>query len=260
MKSFSVAFYAEFVKFRKSRVFIFSMLFFCIVPLMTGLMMYIAQNPEIAEKMGIVGTKAKMFSQNNWSGYLGMLSQAAASIGLIGSGFVVSWIFGSEFSNKTIKDIISLPIARHNIVFAKLFISFIWCAILFLVVFIVGLSIGALIGMPDWSHEVFIGFAKTFAGTALLTLLLNPFVAYVSGLSKGIIAPLAFVILTMITAQFVAILGWGPYFPWTIPGLLSVSSDAPGMSVTTASYIILALGFVLGVAATVRQWRRSDYQ
>jgi ABC-2 type transport system permease protein len=260
MKSFSVAFYAEFVKFRKSRVFIFSIMFFCFVPVMTGLMMLIAQNPEIAEKMGIVGTKAQLFKTNDWEGFFGMLNQAAATIGLIGSGFVVSWIFGSEFSNRTIKDILSLPVARHQIVLAKLVVSFIWCIVLFLVILAFGLGIGFAIGVPGWTNDVFLQFVKIYSAASLLTLLLNPFVAYITGIGRGIIAPLAFVIFTMILAQFTAVLGWGAYLPWTIPGLLSVGSDAAGMSPVLASYFVLAFYAIIGTVLTVRQWYRSDYQ
>ena len=259
MKYIIVAIWAEFLKVRSSKVFYLTVLIFAVIPLMTGLMMYISQNPDIAAKLGIVGTKAKLFSENNWSGYFSLLSQSMASVGLIGFGFVTSWIFGREHSDRTIKDILALPVSRSVIVLAKLFISFAWCMFLALVTYAVGMLLGKLIGIPDWSFSLFIKFSHLFFCASLLTLLLNSPVAFLAGYSRGIIAPLGFVIFTLILANFVGVLGLGPYFPWAIPGLFSVAKESAGMQIVPASYIILLSTFILGYWATLRWWQHADH-
>jgi len=84
-------------------------------------MFYIQKHPEIAAKLGIIGTKATLLRLGNadWSAYLGFLIQGMAAIGLIGFGFVSSWVFVREYAERTAKDILALPVSRLYIVIAK---------------------------------------------------------------------------------------------------------------------------------------------
>jgi ABC-2 type transport system permease protein len=259
MKNISVAIWVEYMKIRKSKVFYTTIIVFTIIPLMTGLMMFVAKNPEIAARLGIVGTKSKMFSENDWTGYLDLLCQAMASVGLIGFGFVTSWIFGREHSDRTMKDILSLPISRQSIVIAKFIISFSWCILLSLEIYSIGILLGHLMDIPGWSKEVLAGFSRTFWGASFLTLLLGSPVAFLAGYSRGVIAPLGFTILTLILANFVGVIGLGPYFPWAVPGLFAVGKDTEGLHLLPSSYIILGFTFCLGYWATWHWWRKADH-
>ncbi|MBU0488393.1 MAG: ABC transporter permease [Bacteroidetes bacterium] len=259
MKKIWNALSVEFLKTRKSKILLITIIVFTFVPLMMGLMVFVARNPEIAGKMGMVGTKAKMFGENDWPGFFAMLSQTIASIGLVGFGFVTSWVFGREHTDRTMKDILALPVARSSIVLAKFVVAFLWCILLALILFVVGISIGQLMHIPGWSAGLFSQFSSNYFSTALLTLLLCTPVAWLAGYSRSIIAPLGLVILTMIMAQFAGLIGLGPYLPWAIPGLFSVARDTPGFQLHFASYVILAFTFILGYWATLRWWRKADH-
>jgi ABC-type transport system involved in multi-copper enzyme maturation permease subunit len=259
MKNIPAVIYVEYLKIRKSKILLITIIIFIIIPLMLGLMMFVARNPEIAGKLGMIGTKAKMFGENDWGGYLALLSQAMASVGLIGFGFVTSWVFGREHTDRTMKDLLALPVRRSSIVSAKIVIVFLWCILLALILYVTGISLGLIMNLPGWSAESFWNFSRGYFITSLLTLLLCTPVSYLAGYSLGIIAPLGFVILTMIMAQFIGLIGLGPYFPWAIPGLFSVAKDSPGLQLNFASYLILVLTFILGYAATLRWWQHSDH-
>lgn len=259
MKNIDTAIWAEYMKIRKSKILFATIAVFTIIPLMIGLMMFVAKNPEVASKLGMIGTKSKMFGENDWTGYLALLSQLLASVGLLGFGFVTSWVFAREHSDRTMKDILALPISRSAIVFAKFIVIFLWCILLSIVVYSVGILMGQIMNIPGWSMDLFVSFSMSFFISALLTLLLCPIVAYIAGYSQGIIAPLGFVILTLIFAQFVGLVGLGPYFPWAIPGLFSVSKDAEGFRLFTSSYLILVFTFFGGYWATWHWWRKADH-
>ena len=259
MKNITSALWSEYMKIRKSKILFATILIFIFIPMMTGFLMYVAKNPDIASKLGLIGTKANMFGENDWLGYLGLLSQLMASIGLLGFGFVTTWVFAREHTDRTMKDILALPVSRSNIVLAKFIIISLWCTILSVTIYIVGILMGQAINLPGWSHELLMIFTKSYFISAFLTLLLCSPVAYLAGYSRGIIAPLGFVILTMIMAQFVGLIGLGPYFPWAIPGLFAVSKDAEGFRLFTSSYIILAITFIIGYWATWHWWRTADH-
>ncbi|HEX2921861.1 MAG TPA: ABC transporter permease [Bacteroidales bacterium] len=259
MKNISIALWAEYMKFRKSKVFVTTLIVFTLIPLMIGLMMFVSRNPDIASKLGLIGTKAKMFGENDWKGYLDLMTQVIASIGLLGFGFVTAWVFGCEHNDRTMKDILALPVGRISIVIAKFIITFTWCLILAVIAFSVGIGIGLIIDMPGWSPAMFYDFSRSFFITSFFTLFLCSPVAYITGYTRGIIAPLGFVLLTMIFAQFISLVGLGPYFPWAIPGLYSVAKDEPGFQLHLASYFILALTFLLGYWGTIHWWQHADH-
>jgi ABC-type transport system involved in multi-copper enzyme maturation permease subunit len=259
MKNITEAFIVEFLKTRKSKILLITIIIFIFIPLMIALMIFIARNPEIARKLGLIGMKAKMFGENDWKGYFSLLNQSLASVGLLGFGFVSSWIFGREHSDRTIKDLLALPISRSYIVLAKIIIIFLWNILLTLILYIVSISMGMIMNLPAWSTELFLQFSINFFMTALLTFLLSTPISFLAGYSRGIIAPLGFVFLTMITAQFIGLIGLGPYFPWAIPGLFSVANDAAGMQLHLSSYIILILTFAIGYWATLRWWQYADH-
>jgi ABC-2 type transport system permease protein len=67
MKNLAAALYVEVLKTRKSKMLPATFLVFTIIPLMMGLMMFVARNPELAAKLGMIGTKAKLFGENDWT-------------------------------------------------------------------------------------------------------------------------------------------------------------------------------------------------
>jgi ABC-2 type transport system permease protein len=259
MKDIKATLITERIKLRRSRIFMITIIIFIIIPLMMGLMMFVAKNPEMSAKLGMVGTKATLFGRNDWSGFLGLLIQSIATIGYIGFGFVTSWIFGREFSDRTLKDILALPVSRSSIVISKFIIIFFWCALLTLILYSVGLFIGMIIDISGWSTQVFSQFTEKFFITSFLTFLLCTPVAFFASYGKGIIAPLGFLILTLVMAQFIGLVGLGPYFPWAIPGVYTAPAGTEGMQLVMSSYIILICTCVCGFFGTISWWRYADH-
>lgn len=259
MKSLSVALWSEYMKIRHSKILWITILLFVFIPCMMGLMIYIVRHPEISEKMGLIAAKASLFGNADWPAFFAILNQSIATIGLIGFGFVTAWVYGREHSDRTMKDILALPVSRSYIVLAKCLVVIIWCILLTAILFVVGILMGKAVGISGWSQQVFLQGTYKFFMTSLLTLLLCSPVAFFAGYGRGIVASLGFVIITLIMAQFIAIAGFGAFFPWAIPGLYTAPEGAVGMQLYTSSYILLVLTFVFGYWATLRWWRHADH-
>jgi ABC-2 type transport system permease protein len=258
MRNLIIAFGVETMKLKHSKILWLSILFYVFVPLMMGLLMLVAQHPDVAAKMGIVGTKATFFGQNNWVGFLTQLGQTIASVGLIGFGFVSSWVFGREYIERTLVDIVALPLPRKAIVDAKLLVILVWGLLLSFVLYVVGIFIGLAEQIPGWSAELISTFTKNYIVTLFLTLAVCTPIAWLASYSKGILAPLGFVFLALISAQFSGLMGLGPYFPYAIPGLNSVSANVPGMVLNSLSYIIVLITGLAGYLATHFHWQKAD--
>lgn len=164
MKNLAAVLSVELVKTRKSKILPATLLVFAFIPLMMGLMMFVSRNPEIAAKLGMIGTKAKLFGENDWTGYFSLLNQMIASIGLIGSGFVTAWTFSREHSDRIMKDILALPVPRSSIALAKLAVVMGWFLLLALNLYGVGFALGLLMHLPGWSELLFMQFTGRLPG------------------------------------------------------------------------------------------------
>lgn len=251
---------AEFLKLRRSKILWISSVFFLFIPFMMGLMFFVQKHPELSARLGMIGTKATLLRLGNgdWTVYLEFLTQGIAGIGLIGFGFVTSWVFGREYADRTIKDILALPVSRTLIVMSKFIVVAIWCLLLICLYFASVIFVGKLIDISGWDTRIILDHAYIYAGTSVLTLLLCTPVALLASWGRGYLLPMGFVILTLLMANFTGLVGLGPYFPWAIPGLLSVPAGTEGMQLILASYIILAFTSGMGIVGTIAWWRYAD--
>jgi ABC-2 type transport system permease protein len=260
MNSFQAAFWAESLKIRRSKMFWITMLAFLFIPMMMGLLIFVVKNPEFSSKLGMIGTKTTMlrFGKADWPTYFDLLTQSIAAIGILGFGFVASWVFGREYSDRTVKDLLALPVSRSFIVLAKFMVVIIWCVLLSFVLLVCGLIIGGIINISGWSNAIIFDCACRFMVTALLTISLCIPVAFFASFGRGYLPPMGFVMLTLIVAQFIGLVGLGPYFPWAIPGLYSTAAGTEGLRIGVISYIILYFITVVGLIGTLAWWRYAD--
>ncbi len=260
MRTFSVALWAEYKKVINSKILWGTIILFTFIPCMMGLMIYIVRHPEISAKLGLIAAKASLFGDADWPAFFGILHQSISTIGLIGFGFVTAWVFGREYIERTIKDLLSLPVSRTHIVVAKFTVVFVWCLLLSIILFATGIIMGKLLHIEGWSDELFLSATYKYFATSVMTLLLCTPVAFFACYGRGLITPLGFVIITLIAAQFTVVAGMGAYFPWAIPGVYTVSGTAEGIPIFISSYVILFTTSVIGFLVTVYRWRYADQQ
>ena len=260
MKSLQAALWVETLKIIKSRIFPATFIFFMFVSLMMGLIMFVQKYPEISSKLGMIGDKASMlrFGEPNWQNYFRLLVEGMAGVGLVGIGFITSWVFGREFSDHTLKDIISLPVSRTYIVISKLILIVIWFVLLSITYLATGLLAGILINLPGLNPDIIFKNVSTYFVTSLLSVLLCTPVSFFASYGRGYIFPIGFVILTLILANFSGLVGMGPYFPWAIPGLYGIPTGSENMVLNSASYLILVLTSLAGLFATIAFWIYAD--
>jgi ABC-2 type transport system permease protein len=89
--------------------------------------------------------------------------------------------------------------------------------------------------------------------SAVLTITLVTPIAFFASAGHGYLPPLGITILAIFLAQIAAIAGYGEYFPWSIPALYS-----QGNPISLASYIIVFLTGISGIAGTFLWWELAD--
>lgn len=259
MNKMIICIQVEIKKFFHSRIPLITMIALMMVPFIGGFFMIVLKDPSLAQKMGIISTKAQIMGADaDWWSYIGILTQAISVGGLVVFGFVASWVFGREYSDRTIKDLLALPMSRNIIVISKFIVIFLWCIILSICVFLIGILVGKFIDLPGWSLEVFFSGSIIFSICSLLTILLSTPVAFFASFGCGYLSPLGFMIFTLVLSQIVAATGFGEFFPWSIPAIASGLAGKENEILTNSSLTIVFLTSIIGLISTMFWWRYAD--
>lgn len=259
MSNLQSALWAEALKARRSKVPLLAALGFTLAPLVDGLFMFIMKDPERAREMGLLSVKAQMaMSTAEWSTFFSVLAQAVAIGGVIVFSIVTAWIFGREFSDHTAKDLMALPTSREAIVMAKLIVMTAWVVAVSAWIFLVGLLVGYLVNISGWTAQLaWKSLGDVFACAGMTLLLMTP-VAFIASLGRGYLPPLGWAVLTIFLAQIIAAIGWGDWFPWSVPALFSGAAGPRDQLVGMHSYVLVFLAGIIGLLATFNWWHNAD--
>lgn len=259
MNNFVSALWAETLKMRRSKLPLFTAIGFSLAPLMGGLFMIILKDPEAARSMGLISTKAQIVAGTaDWTAFFGILGQAVAVGGAILFGIVTAWVFGREFSDRTVKELLALPTSREAIISAKFIVIAVWTLALSLFIFGLGLVVGYLVVIPGWSDALLRSAFVDVLGAAMLTLALMSFVALFASIGRGYLSAFGWTILTLILSQIAAATGWGDWFPWSVPALFSGAAGPRAELIGLHSYVVVVMACAAGLAATYLWWQKAD--
>lgn len=249
----------ELLKARRSRVPWAIAGAFSLAPLVGGLFMVILKDPEGARRLGLLGAKAQLTAGTaDWPTYLSLLSQAVAVGGAVLFAFLTAWLFGREFSDRTIRGLLAIPTPRWAIVGAKAIVLAAWGAAMSAWVFVLGLVIGLLVVLPGGSAELVLDAAKRIVVAALLTIGLQSTTAFVAGVGRGYIPALGWAVFTVFLAQVLATLGWAAWFPWAVPAVVVGLTGPEGEAASAGSFVMVGVAVLVGLAATFAWWERAD--
>ncbi len=259
MSALRAAVATEFLKARRSRVPWGVAAGFSLAPLVMGLFMVILKDPERARALGLLGAKAQLTAGTaDWPTFFNLLGQAMAVGGAILFAFLTAWVFGREFADRTVRGLLANPTPRRTIVVAKSIVIGLWGLAVSAWVLVLGLAIGELVGLPGWSSSDAIATVAAIALAAILTIGLQTGAAFFAGVGRGYIAPLAWTVAMIVLAQILTVLGWGSWFPWSVPAILAGAGGTQVEPVTVGGVAIVGLVVATGLLATIAWWERAD--
>ena len=257
MHDLTNAVWIELRKTTRSRMPLFTALGFLVLPCGLAFFMFIYKYPTFARNIGLISAKANLAGgAATWPYYLGVLGQAIAIGGIAVFSLVESWVFGREFVDGTLKDLLAVPVARSNILLAKFLVVALWSLLLTVMLFLVSLLFGAVIGLSQGTAEVFWQGTATLAVVACLTIVnVFPF-AFFASLGRGYLLPMGVTLLVIVIANFIVVAGWGNYFPWAVPALYAELAGKGNLE--PVSYLLVLLTGLAGMAGTYLWWRWAD--
>lgn len=254
MNNFAQALWVEFLKARRSRMPLLTALGFILFPLGGGFFMVILKDPEFARRVGLISAKAQLtMGRADWETYFEFLVLGMAIGGILLFTLIGSWVFGREYSDRTVKDLLALPTSRATIVLSKFVIVAAWSAALSVMIFPIALAVGAVVGLPQVPASVIVQGGVRLAIAALLAIAVVMPILFFASAGHGYLPPVGVVILAVALAQVFGVIGYGEYFPWAIPGLYAQNENLGFIS-----YAIVLLAGIAGVIGTLLWWEFAD--
>ena len=260
MSGLRAAIATEFLKSRRSRVPWGVAAGFTAAPLVMGLFMVILKDPEGARALGLLGAKAQLTAgRADWPTFLNLLGQATTVGGAILFAFLAAWVVGREFADRTLRGLLANPTPRRAIVGAKAIVIVCWGLAISAWVLVLGLAIGAVIGLPDWSSAEAVGTVASIVVAMVLTIGLQAWAMFFAGVGRGYIAPLAWAVAMVATSQVLAVLGWGSWFPWSVPAILAGAGGPQVEPVSITAVVAVVVVGIGGLAASIAWRERADH-
>jgi ABC-2 type transport system permease protein len=225
-------------------------------PLGIAFLLFVSKNPAISQKLGLISAKANLvgYSATDWPTYMVAYGQIIA----LGEFFLlilaVSWIFGREFADGTLKDMLAVPVQRSKILLSKFIVLAFWAALLTVVIFIAGLVMGVVLKLPGASTAVILQGSGVVVITACLTTAsVLPYALFAS-IGRGYLLPIGLAVLTLMITNLAVIIGRGEFFPWAIPMLYAQGTS----SLAPISYWLVIFTGLAGMLLTYLWWKYAD--
>lgn len=240
----------------RSRMPLWTALGSLFLPLAIAFLIFISKNPEISQKLGLISAKADLvaYSATDWPAYLSLFGQFIGAGGFILFILVISWVFGREFTDGTLKDMLAVPVQRGSILLAKFIVVAVWSALLITILLLLGLLMGAWIKLPGGTPGVIFQGSLTVLITACgAIMIVLPFALFASA-GRGYLLPIGVAVLTLMLTNVMIIAGWGEYFPWAVPGLYAQGKT----TLAPVSFWIVFLTGLAGMLATYLWWKYAD--
>lgn len=256
MNELSAMIWIETRKAIRSRMPLWTTLAALFMPCAVAFLIFLSKNPDLLEKLGLVGAKANLiaYAATDWPAYLNLTSQLIAAGGFFFFVLIISWVFGREYIDGTLKDLLAVPVRRSSILLAKFILAAAWSSAIAFTTLMISLLIGAAIRLPGGQPEIILlGSGNMLAATCLTIIVVFPF-GWLASAGRGYLLPLGAAVLTLMLTNLVAIMGWGEYFPWAIPGIHAQGKT----SLPPISFLIVLLTGAAGIIGTILWWKYTD--
>ena len=171
---------------------------------------------------------------------------------------MISYLFGREYNEHTLKTMLTIPVSRGNFLLSKYVMFLVWILILTVVTSLSTLVFGFIAGLEGFSLKLFIdSFIQLLFANVLLFLTFSPFVFLSLVITNMVPAMVGGAGLTLVN---MLIYGqtWAPYVPWVCPYLIASGEIAEYSASISLSYGIILATFAIGLIISYIYFTRTD--
>ena len=231
----------EFLKLKRSKIFLLSLMGAVLPPLL----MFIAVTSfDEGQSFGALFSNVNMYM--------------SAMFAVLIFAIIISYLFGREYNEHTLKTMLTLPISRAKFLASKYVMFLVWIVILTATTSLSTLIFGFAAGLEGFTLKLFIeSFTELLFANVLLFLTFSPFVFLSLFITNMVPAMVGGASLSLVNLMVYG-QNWAPFVPWVCPYLIASGEIAEyGVSVTVSYAIILAT-FAVGLAVSYIYFTKKD--
>ncbi|HDX9580439.1 TPA: ABC transporter permease [Bacillus pseudomycoides] len=238
--------YTELLKLKRSNMFLVSIIGAAVAPFMIILAFYI----EMKTKPSATPASFDVL-------FLNVNMYIIVFMGVLLYGVVTAYLFNREYTENTLKNLLTIPVSRFHFIMSKFILLFIW--IMALTTFAWGLTLlfGLLGGFPGLSIPLAFQFlVKFLLGGGFLFILSSPTVL-LTLVMKTYVPPIILTIVVAMVNVLTASSEHKDLFPWTA-ALDIVNNELQPTYPPEYSYVIIAATAIIGFITTLLYFKKVD--
>ena len=231
----------EFLKLKRSKIFLLSLMGAILPPLL----MFIAVTSfDEAQSFQALFENVNMYM--------------SAMFAILIFAIIISYLFGREYNEHTLKTMLTIPISREKFLISKYLMFLVWIVILTAFTSISTLIFGFMAGLEGFTAKLFIeSFAQLLYANVLLYLTFSPFVFISLLITNMVPAMVGGATLSLINLMVYG-QNWAPFVPWTCPYLIASGEIMEYGTGIMLSYGIILATFLIGLAVSYLYFTKSD--
>lgn len=231
---------SEFIKLKHSKIFLLTVLGAITFPFLLYLSL-ISGNAD--------GFESMLLACNQFTGSM---------FNIVLFAIVVSYIFGREYTEHSLKTMMTIPLSRGKFILGKYLMFFIWTMILVAITFLSTCFFGYLGGVSNITLAGAIECCKEMLiSEFLLCLSFSPFVVLSLVMPNMVFSMVTGAIFSIINL-FVYTSKYAPYIPWCSPYLISSNEIANYSCNTATSLAIMLATFAIGLTISYIYFTKKD--
>ena len=171
---------------------------------------------------------------------------------------MISYLFGREYNEHTLKTMLTIPISRGKFLASKYVMFLVWILILTVVTSLSALVFGFIAGLEGFTLKLFMdSFAQLLFANILLFLTFSPFVflsLFITNMVPAMVGGAGLTLVNMLIYGQT----WAPYVPWVCPYLIASGEIAEYATSPTVSYGVILVTFLIGLAISYIYFTKTD--
>ena len=242
--------YCEWLKLKRSKIVLFSAVSVCTTPFM----LFIEALQTHFEHPEQSFTLAEIYSNGLLYGMLliNMMIYVA----------ITAYLFSREYTERTLKTILPIPISRSSFLTSKFLVQFIWIMILmgitWMGIFLLFELYHIMIGLDGFQITIaFVWLIKMLLGGIFMFITLSPF-AYLSLKSKGIVVPVIVSAVIVMGNAALSNQNLGALYPWTGTYFIMMKKTLSTNNPIWLSLTIIILIAMIGFICTYTYFKKED--
>lgn len=231
----------EFLKLKRSKIFLLSLMGAILPPLL----MFIAVTAfDEGRSFEALFTNVNMYM--------------SAMFAVLIFAIIISYLFGREYSEHTLKTMLTIPISRKKFLISKYIMFLVWIVILTVVTSLSTLIFGFIAGLEGLTLKLIINsFSQLLFANVLLFLTFSPFVFISLLITSMVPAMVGGATLSLINIMVYG-QNWAPFVPWVCPYLIASGEIVKYGANIMVSYGIILTTFLIGLAVSYIYFTKKD--